>query len=384
MSKKALILASVASMIDQFNISNIETLQSLDYEVDVVADFVTPGTITKERSANLQECLMRMGVHVHHVAIPRSLNPKLVNSAYKAVKKLVSSEKYDLIHCQSPIGGAICRLAARKARKQGSQVIYTAHGFHFFKGAPLKNWMLFYPIEKFLGKYTDILITINKEDYDRAKSFGANKVVYVPGIGVDTGKFSNESCDKASKRAELDVSEDDFILLSVGELNTNKNHKVVIEALEELQKAGKINGLKYLICGRGPLEEQLRERIDAYGLSNHVQLLGYRSDVSQIYSIADLFVFMSFREGLPVALMEAMACGLPVVCSNIRGNTDLIENGYDGVIVNNDPTEVAEAILKLMMDERIRNRLAREVQMFVKKFDKDVVQKQMKELYSQI
>lgn len=123
---KALVLASVASMIDQFNISNIHILQSLGYKVDVVADFKNPGTITSERAENLKTSLINMDVRVIDIAIPRSLSLSAVLSAYEEVKKLIKAEQYDLIHCHSPIGGAICRLAARVGKKNGTKVIYTA------------------------------------------------------------------------------------------------------------------------------------------------------------------------------------------------------------------------------------------------------------------
>ena len=198
--KKALQLASVASMIDQFNIPNIELLQSLGYSVDVAADFTTPGTITAERAENLKTRLNSMGVRVFDIAIPRSLNPKAIRSAYKQVKALLKKESYKLLHCHSPIGGAIARRAAKGERKKGLRVIYTAHGFHFFDGAPLKNWLVFYPVEKWLSRYTDVLITINEEDYERAtKRFKAKQTVYVPGVGVDLNRFNCQIMDREEK-----------------------------------------------------------------------------------------------------------------------------------------------------------------------------------------
>ena len=208
MEKRALQLASVASMIDQFNISNIEILQSLGYRVDVVADFTNPGTITKERADNLKKRLIAMDVRVFDIPIPRSLNPKSIQLAYKKVKSLLYKENYNLLHCHSPIGGVIARQAAKGLRKDGLKVIYTAHGFHFYDGAPLKNWLVFYPIEKYYSRYTDVLITINKEDYKRAKEeFYAKKTVYVPGVGVDTEKFKHDENGRQRIRDELNLSE---------------------------------------------------------------------------------------------------------------------------------------------------------------------------------
>ena len=169
MKMRALVLASVASMIDQFNLTNIQLLQSIGYQVDVVADFTNPGNITNERAETLKFNLENKGSIVYDIAIPRTLNPRLIFQAYKKIKMLIDEGEYSLLHCHSPIGGAIARFAGREKRKKGLRIIYTAHGFHFYKGAPMKNWIIFYWAEKWLSRYTDVLITINKEDYKRAK-----------------------------------------------------------------------------------------------------------------------------------------------------------------------------------------------------------------------
>ena len=317
--KKALQLASVASMIDQFNIPNIKLLRSIGYKVDVVADFTNPGNISIERARELIKQLESMDVRVIDIAVPRSLDPKTVISAYRRVRELVTTEHYNLIHCHSPIGGAIVRLAAKNERKKGTKVIYTAHGFHFYNGAPLKNWILFYPVEKWLSRYTDILITINQEDYKRASGkFYAKKIIYVPGIGVDTEKFGLHA-NGSNIRKELGIKCDDIMFLSVGEFNTNKNHEVVIRAMTQLEQK-----LYYIIVGKGNKENELKQLIIQLKLQDRVKLVGFRNDIADIYNAADVFIFPSFREGLSVSLMEAMASGLPVVCSRIRGNIDLI------------------------------------------------------------
>ena len=341
MEKRALQLASVASMIDQFNMPNIRIMQSLGYKVDVVADFTNPGTITKERATLLKKCLADMGVRVIDIAIPRSINIKAILSAYKRVKNLVISEHYNLIHCHSPIGGAILRIAARNERKKGTKVIYTAHGFHFYDGAPIKNWLVFYPVEKWLSRYTDILITINQEDYKRALyNFKAKKTEYIPGIGIDTQKY-RQNINREKIRKELGLDDSDVMLLSVGELNENKNHEIVIRALSKLKER-----LCYVVVGKGNKEGYLKKLINELNLQGKVYLVGYRDDVEDFYNAADVFVFPSFREGLSVSLMEAMANSLPVVCGKIRGNTDLIDD--DGGIFFNPHNEgsLIEAIHK--------------------------------------
>ena len=346
--KKALMLASVASMIDQFNMPNIKLLQSLGYHVDVVADFSNPGNISTERANNLTERLESLHARVIDIAIPRSLNPGSVTRAYKRVKELIANEHYNLIHCHSPIGGAIARFAARKERKTGARVIYTAHGFHFYSGASIKNWMIYYPVERWLSNYTDTLITINKEDYQRAKKgFKAGKVVYIPGIGVDTQKY-REFCSGDRIRDELGIGKKDNMLLSVGELNDNKNHETVIRALARLEEKP-----YYVIVGKGEKREYYEKLIAELNLQDRIRLAGFREDVADFYKAADVFVFPSFREGLSVSLMEAMASGLPVICSKIRGNTDLIAEGDGGFFFDPKSIEgIADGIRKVLDADR--------------------------------
>lgn len=379
--KKAMMLASVASMIDQFNMPNIELLQSIGYSVDVAADFTNPGNISKERAAELMKRLEAMGVRVIDIAIPRSLNPKAVISAYKKVKELILIEHYDLIHCHSPIGGAITRLAAKNERKNGTRVIYTAHGFHFYDGAPLKNWIVFYPVEKWLSKYTDVLITINKEDYKRAtEKFKAKKTVYVPGIGVDTEKFEKNNCGN-KVRTELGIKDTDIMLLSVGELNDNKNHEIVIRALAELNR----ENIYYLICGKGDMQTYLSDLAKKYKLEDQVKLLGYIKDVNRFYGCADIFCFMSKREGLGLAALEAMSSGLPLITSNIRGINDYSIPNVTGFSCSpNDFKALAGHIKHLIDDPDLRYRMGRGNQKLVKRFDISVVTEKMKSIYGNL
>lgn len=319
--KKMLMLATVPSMIGQFNMSNIDILLDLEYKVHVACDFKDRSVWTEDRVNQFVNDLREKDISYFQIGFPR--NPMHINkiiSSYKALMKLVETENYSFIHCHTPIASAIARTVAHKTK---TKVIYTAHGFHFYDGAPKKNWMIYYPIEKFLSRWTDILITINKEDYNRAKNeFHAKKTVYVPGVGVDTEKFHSGLVDIDKKREELGVAKDDIMLLSVGELSKRKNHEAVIRALKELKNPK----IKYFIVGKGDLKEYLEDLINNLELELCVTLLGFRGDVSDLCQAADMFVFPSHQEGLPVALMEAIACKTPVVCSNIRGNIDLVKN----------------------------------------------------------
>lgn len=270
--------------------------------------------------------------------IPFARNPfKRDNiSAYKQLKRLIDSGEYDIIHCHTPVGGILTRLAARDARKKGTRVIYTAHGFHFYKGAPLLSWLLYYPAEKLCSRYTDDLITINEEDHELAvRSMHAGHIHYVPGVGLDLAKFS-------SGKPSNVMNSSDFNILSVGELNENKNHISVIRAIKKLNNPD----IHYYIAGRGVLKETIEGQISELGMSGNVHLLGYRNDVPSLYKSADLFVHASIHEGMPVALMEAIASRCPAIVSDCRGNRDLVSK--ENVFSPLDVDGIAALILKHM------------------------------------
>ncbi len=251
--------------------------------------------------------------------------------AYKGLRKIVKEGSYDLIHCHTPVGAMTARLAAAGT---GTKVIYTAHGLHFYQGAPKINWLIYFPVEWMLARLTDVLITINQEDYSFAsRHLKAKRVVYIPGVGIDTAKFRPDKARALALRESLDIPRDARVLLSVGDLNANKNHAAVLEALAKTPEP-----FHYLVCGRGPLKGELEAKAEALGLGDRVKFLGYRDDVKDFYALADAFVFPSFREGLSVSVMEAMAAGVPVLCSAIRGNTDMVGDKVNGLLF--DPADV--------------------------------------------
>lgn len=383
LGKKVLIVASVASMIDQFNKPNIELLESLGYDVDVATNFKDPGTITLDRCKELMQWLANHNVDCYQINFDRNVaDIKADKAAFEEMDRVFKGRStpistvyivesssgtkvetregekhhvqptYAFMHCHSPIGGVVGRITAHKNHVKS---IYTAHGFHFYDGAPLKNWLLFYPVEKELSRITDVLITINKEDYKRAKEkFYAEKTVYVPGIGVDVNKFAgvSGSIDREAKRQGLGVNSSDVLLLSVGELNENKNHSVVIKALGELKKSRKIkdNHIVYMIAGTGDKKENLEALAKEEGVD--VRQLGFRKDVSELLTAADLYILPSIREGLNVSLMEAMASGTPCLAGKIRGNVDLIDACKGGELFDpKDVQSVAEA-LSIELDQR--------------------------------
>ena len=324
--KKALILASVASMIEQFNMGNIKVLQELKYEVHVATNFIDSGTITRERAEELKNKLKDLNVKYYQIDFDRNVLSTKNIQAYKQVKQLIKENKYNIIHIHSPIGGVCGRLAARKERKNGTKVIYTAHGFHFFKGAPAKNWLIYYPVEKWLSKYTDCLITINEEDYNLAKKkFKAKNVEYVPGIGVDENKFNFEMSreERNELRKSLGINEDDFVFIYVAELSKRKNQQMLIKAISLLEP-NVLEKVKVLLPGKDSMNGKYQGLAKNLNVDKNIQFLGYRTDIPKLMKISDLAVSTSRQEGLPVNLMEAMFCNLPIIATDCRGNRDLV------------------------------------------------------------
>ncbi|MCW9130902.1 glycosyltransferase family 4 protein [Bacillus paramycoides] len=269
--------------------------------------------------------------------IPLQRSPLRIQNfhAYKKLKSIIRQNRYNIIHCHTPMGGVIARLAARKARQQGTKVVYTAHGFHFCKGAPFINWLLYYPIERSLATNTDCLITINQEDYNLAVKhrFQAKDIQLVHGVGIDIERFTPVTeTEKRELKLQCDYNPQDFLMFYAAEFNKNKNQSFLIHVLAQLKK--KIPHAKLLLAGEGPLMEECKKLATQLGVSNMIHFLGYRSDIASLLQMCDIAVASSYREGLPVNIMEAMACGLPVVATDNRGHRELIINNKNGCLID--------------------------------------------------
>lgn len=378
--KSVLIIASVPSMIGQFNMGNIRILKKMGYQVNVACDFRDRSIWTEKRTQKLENELRAMGIGLFQVDFTRSVRKIFCHiRASRQLIKILREREYEFLHCHTPIAGALARIAGHHS---GQKVIYTAHGFHFYQGAPLKNWILYYPIERLLSSWTKVLITINTEDYERAKKdFKAEKTIYVPGIGIDLEKIRNVQIDRKEKREELGLVEESVALLSVGELNKNKNHTAVIKAISELNN----KRIHYYICGKGILKKDLEEECRRLCVENQVHLLGYRKDVIEIYKACDIYIHPSYREGLPVAVMEAMACGLPCMVSDIRGNRDLIINGKNGICFSlNNQTELKEGITYLIKNHETGNRFVQNCKANIKQNSQRLISDKMRQIYAEI
>lgn len=305
---------------------------------------------TNENSGDtlVPDCYRTWGCKVYPLDCSRSPMDMGNIRAVRQIRQIVKEDAYNLVHCHTPIAAACTRLACQPLRKNDVKVIYTAHGFHFFNGAPLKNWLIYYPIEKICSCFTDILITINKEDYARAKKkFHARQIKYVPGVGIDLDKFNVRSVDRNAMRMEFGIPLDARVVLSVGEVNANKNHRLGIEALAKL---GNPN-VYYIVCGSGNLIETHKALARELGIEKQVVFAGYRTDVAEFYNMANVFFFPSYREGLSVSLMEAMACGLPCVVSRIRGNVDLIDDAGGALFDPHSIDECLGALKNVLRDD---------------------------------
>lgn len=371
--RKVLLVATVVKIhVNVFHIPCLKMFQEQGWETWVCSrnDFDNP-----------KDCVIP---HCdHYIDIPFERNPLKPGNvkAYRMLRGIIEKEQFDLIYCHTPVGAMLARLAGISARKKGTKVIYMAHGFHFYSGAPLLNWMLYYPVEKFLSRFTDGLITINQEDFQRAQKFHAGKTVLIPGVGIDLDKFQKKEPTRQEIRNKLGIPDEKIILMSVGELTKRKNHMVVIEALARLKEYD----ILYVICGDGPLKAQLRAKAEELGVRDRLKLLGFRKDIAELHKAADIFVFPSLQEGLPVALMEAMASGLPIVASKIRGNEDLISNNQGGYLVNpTDSEQVAKAIEKMIQNPKKREKMEKRNLEIITKYGQETVLQKMDEFFNEI
>ena len=331
-----------------------------------------------EDEYKVDDFFRKLGCKVYHIDCVRSPLSKSNLEAVKELKKIVFENHYDIVHCHTPVAGVCARLACKSFRKNGLKVIYTAHGFHFYQGAPLKNWLVYYPIEKYCSRFTDVLITINQEDYALAKKkMKAKKTEYVPGVGIDVDKFRNTVVDRTAKRKELGIPENAFLLLSVGELNANKNHQIVIRALAQLNDSN----IHYMIAGKGDLHDELIDLANRLGVAEQVHLLGYRNDVAELYKTADVDIFPSIREGLGLAAIEGMAAGLPLICADNRGTRAYAVEG-ENAIVCYTVDDYKSSITKLISSRSYYDKLKHGCIKSAEKFSANIIIDQMKGIYS--
>lgn len=363
--KKVLIVTTIQNTITAFLIPHIKFLEKKGYKVILATN------VFKKLPEELE--------NNEWINIPFSRNPFSISNfrAIKEMRNLFKKEKFELIHFHTPVAAFLGRYAAMREKQRN--IIYTAHGFHFFKGAPLINWLIYYTLEIIASRWTDKLVTINEEDYHRAKSFKlreGGKVYKVSGVGLDIGRYQNGDGEKIKR--ELFIGGNEKTILMVGELNKNKNQIQLLNILEKLKLKGK--NVRGVFVGVGEQEKKLREIAKEKRI--RVNFLGYRKDITDIVASSDILCSMSYREGLPRNLMEGMCQGKPLVVTNIRGNRDLVLEGENGYLVDvNEVEEASKKIIDILENKELYEKLSKNSSEYVKKYSIEKVLEEMKEVY---
>lgn len=380
MNKSILILATTSGFLNQFEMGNVGILEKLGYEIHYASNTYDQHYVFDETK------IIERGIQIHHIDIARS--PYMVKYNWKAFWQLVEIvKKYHIqvIHCHTPVGGVLGRLVGRYFRREKLRVIYTAHGFHFFKGAPLINNSIYYAVESFLARWTDRLVLINKEDYLNGLKFHLKKdghVYQIPGVGLDMEKFQPISEQERKKmRESMGLGDDDFFMVSVGELNENKNQEIVLKALMRLRKKNKgLEHIRYGICGDGFFWERLQEDIRKWRLKGTVAMYGYCTHIKEILGCADAVVFPSRREGLGMAALEALAVGIPVIAADNRGTREYMKSGENGYVCQWDDVEgfcnAIETIrhMPLAKKHEMKKKCRQSVERFQKKYADEIME----------
>jgi len=349
MKKNILFLATVPSMIVAFNMRNIKMLQDMGYTIHAACNYYENSAWTDEQLEEYRSILRENSVVMHQIDFPRKpYHPISLIKSYFQTKRLLKKIDFEMLHNQSCVSGILGRIACRK---YDMKVIHTEHGFYYFKGGPLFNW-IFYPFDRLCSYFTDAIVTINKDDTAFAKKhMRAKKVVYIPGVGIDVDYYQNTVIDKEAMKEKIGLPKNSFVVLSVGELNENKNHSAILRAISKIDS----QDIYYVICGEGTEKENLVKLAKELGMEKRLFLMGQRKNVNEFYKMADVFAFPSKREGLGLAALEAMASRLPLVTSNKNGINDYAENELTGYMCSpEDIDRFSEAILKLYKNTELR------------------------------
>ncbi len=367
---KVLFLSTVYTHLASFHIPFMQLLQNKGYEVHAAA---SPDEGRKEE-------VEAIGVRCWEISFSRSPYSHKNWRSFRELGRLFETHRFDLIHVHTPVAGFLGRYLAR-ATGQGP-VLYTAHGFHFYRGAPLRNWLLYYPAERMAARWTDGLIVMNREDYENALKMGfrpGDNLFYVHGVGVDVEKFAGGT-GGINIREKLGLSKKDVVVTCVAEFSAVKNHAFLLEAWSRFIARAK-NAFLWL-AGDGSLRPYYERLVLEKGIER-VYFLNYCRDIPQLLRETDIFVLVSKREGLPRSLMEAMAAGKPVVASNVRGNRDLVEHGKTGFLVElGDVNGLVDYLEMLARDENLRQSLGNAGRVKIEDYSLDKVLDEMEAIYS--
>lgn len=375
---KLLYILNIAPKEGIFNFSIASQLaaQELGMEYHIVGNFDKTPIQTRE------ECEKKYGIKIHHIDLIR--NPFDIRNikALKQLIQLIKKEEFNVLHCNTPTGGVLGRIAGKICKT--NKVIYQSHGFHFYKRAPKVNWLLYYPAEKALAHWTDALLTINEEDYNNARKFklrNNGKVYKTLGVGLDTKKYLNCDINRNEYRESIGIPSNAVVLITVGELADRKNQSIILEAMKIIDN----DNLYFIICGEGPLKDKMISYCKENNLDKNVLFLGRRNDISELCHISDIFCFPSKREGMGIAPMEGMASGLPLISSNIQGIKDYSVTGKTGYCLEYDDLNgFVNSIKTLVNNEKLRKTYGDYNKNYIKKYDRNACIEVYKNIYKDI
>ncbi|CAM3443158.1 glycosyltransferase family 4 protein [Erysipelothrix anatis] len=369
-AKKVLFVAKVDSHIRHFHLPYLEWFKSNNYEVHVASEGNDIIPFVDEK---------------HDVVFGTNPFSKEVKRNRLKLSKIIAENEYEIIHTHTAVASVLVRQVVKKMKKR-PRVIYTAHGFHFYKGGPKTDWIKYYFVEKYYSRFTDDLILINQQDYNLSvKKMHAKRTHYVEGVGVNPIMFENKSFEKQMLRKELDISDDTIVLTYIAEFNTNKNQELLLRSFSNLLKNRKemLGKIKLILIGEGKTYCYIESLCISLDLTDHVELTGYVTDVAKYLAVSNIAISTSKREGLPINIVESMMAGLPIVGCKTRGIEELVVNGENGFLINHDVSELENAIYELITDKEMRLRMGQQSNLMSKKYSLNSVLKKMQNIYSE-
>lgn len=368
--KKVLFVANIYKHFIAFHMPYLQLLKNMGCEVHLAAG---------ERSVDIE-----IADYQHNINFRRNPFNVINLQAYFELRKLMDTERFDLVCCHTSIASAIARLACISSRKHfGTKLLYTVHGFDFSNYSGFKQWLLFYPVEKYLSKYADGIVLINTEDYNlvKRKKFRNSDTFKINGIGLDTSRFTPDTTIKQKLRSDYGFGEDDFIMIYSARFVPVKSHEFIIDSFCEIVKIS--NSVKVIFLGDGPLLNNMKYKTNMLGLDKNIFFYGYRNDVSNFLNMCDCGVSASSTEGLGMNVAEAMYFRLPVVVTENSGHNELVINGMNGLMFKwGDEKAFVNNIRYLYLNERERYSMGNSGYNHVRNFLIDKCVNNMYNIYS--
>lgn len=376
---KALLLAAMGSVHRQHNKANIRALKEIGATIYLAANFGTDTPREKNNAKFVAEC-KRDGIKIIDVPFRRG---GFITNIFRipVLNNFLKREKFDIVHVHTETGGLMLRLSCLIQSKCNTKFVYTPHGMSFWKGSGLKSQLIYRPLERWICSAMDMNLGMNMEELENLECWNKRTANYVHGVGLNVARMQNPARSRELVREEFGLTESDKFIISIGELDDNKNHITVIKALATLGR----KDFKYVVCGVGPNKDMLLAEAEHMGLKDNVILAGYRSDIPDVLNAADIFVFPSFHEGMPVSALEAMACGLPIICSEIRGNVDIIREGDNGYLFQPSDVETLARKLEYLLDDAEKRKvMGMKNKENVKVFSLESVTEELKRIYRSV